>query len=117
MALQPSQFGLLERSMAFASKIQEVASQNVANVNTPGYQAREINFEDNLDALLNVTNTASARTFTVSTSQAVPGRGDENNVDIDLELANLNKAALMFQTFSELLSTRLNQMRSAIKLG
>ena len=49
---------------------------------------------------------------------ATPGltaRADGNNVDIDREIGQLNKNAMLQQTYVQLLSTYLEQMRLAIQ--
>ncbi|MEJ7590453.1 MAG: hypothetical protein WKF77_02820 [Planctomycetaceae bacterium] len=42
-------------------------------------------------------------------------RADGNNVDIDREMGQLNKNAMLQQTYVQLLSTYLEQMRLAIQ--
>ena len=42
-------------------------------------------------------------------------RGDGNNVDIDLEIARLQKNAIYFQVYAQMLTNDLAQFRSAIK--
>jgi flagellar basal-body rod protein FlgB len=41
-------------------------------------------------------------------------REDGNNVDVDLEMARLQKNALFFKTYSQMLANELSQFRSAI---
>ena len=45
---------------------------------------------------------------------SLQSRQDGNNVDIDMELAKLTKNALKYQTFTQLLASKLGMYRSAI---
>jgi flagellar basal-body rod protein FlgB len=41
-------------------------------------------------------------------------RTDGNNVDLDREMARLKQNAMMFRTFSQLLSSQMDVMRKAM---
>jgi flagellar basal-body rod protein FlgB len=41
-------------------------------------------------------------------------RADGNNVDIDNEMGDLDKNSMLFNLFSQILSSRISQHRSAI---
>ena len=112
MNILPSQFGLLRRSLDLAQVNHQVTSQNIANVNTPNYKTKVASFEDVLAA--NQSNDSSANIKIGYTND--PMRRDGNNVDIDREIGRLNKASLLFQTYTELLSTRLDEVRRAMEL-
>ena len=51
----------LRRQMTVAAAKQVVAAGNLANVNTPGYRAREVSFADALDGRLAGACTARRR--------------------------------------------------------
>ena len=57
----------LRQQMTLAAARQAVAASNLANVNTPGYKAREADFEQTLDG--------SSATACTLTNAAPPGRG------------------------------------------
>ena len=113
MQLNTGRIELLSRLLDVASVRHDVIAQNIANVNTPGFQTLEVSFEDALrDAL---TGGAGAR----PEAQVIAGKGgieraDGNNVDIDLEIARLQKNSLYFKLYTQLLATELAQFRSAI---
>jgi flagellar basal-body rod protein FlgB len=94
----------------------DVIAQNISNVNTPGYQTLEVNFEAALKESLE--SGAKAQSVTV-TPQIEPGKGgvtraDGNNVDIDMELTRLQKNTLLFKVYTQLLALEVAQFRSAI---
>jgi flagellar basal-body rod protein FlgB len=108
---------LLTRLLDVAAMRQDVIAQNVANVNTPGYTTLAVSFEDALKEAL--TPGSGGRAPAVA-AEVVPGTGgrlreDGNNVDIDLEMARLQKNAIYFQVYAQMLANDLAQFRSAIK--
>lgn len=112
----PSQFDLMKSSLNLASLTQKVVSQNMANVNTPGYRAVEAQIDGSAASITEVAGKSSEEQFEIVETDDPTIRNDNNNVDMDREVGKLNKAALLFRTYSQLLSTRLNQMRSAMQL-
>jgi flagellar basal-body rod protein FlgB len=117
MTLTTERMQLLTRLLDVAALRQDVIAQNVANVNTPGYSTLGVNFEDALkEAMTNGTGIDAPEA--APEVAAAPGgmeRADGNNVDIDLEMARLQKNALYFQVYAQMLANDLAQWRSAIK--
>lgn len=106
---------------------QEVVGRNLANVDTPGYTAQSVSFEDTLQRAesqtatvrLNITNAAhqlgdSDRTGLVRLQPRTGGsvRADGNNVDVDQELMEMAETGLRFQAISQLVSKKLLLLRS-----
>lgn len=83
VALQTALRGLSER--------QRVIADNVANINTPGFLAGRVSFEDELrQAVANGASGASADVAPTIQRQLEPTRTDGNNVNLDEEtLANV----------------------------
>jgi flagellar basal-body rod protein FlgB len=116
MAIQTESMDLLTRLINVTSLRHDVIAQNVANVNTPGYQTLEVSFEDALQEAMAAGTEASAA---APSPQVIVGAGgieraDGNNVDVDLEIARLQKNALFSKVYTQLLSGELAQFRSAI---
>jgi flagellar basal-body rod protein FlgB len=113
--IDPSaQMPLLARLMDATSLRSDVISQNIANVNTPGYKAQEVTFEDELAKALSRGSIQSADPV-VQPTQGLATRDDGNNVDIDREIGDSAKNSLLFEMYAQLLSTQISQMKSAIK--
>src|SRR4029453_11789168 len=94
----------LRRQMTIAAAQQAVAAGNLANVNTPGYKAQDIDFSETLSDKLGqaaAMKTPSARhlqgTVTPSTAtkdaEGLAARRDGNTVQLDRELLSMNQAA------------------------
>lgn len=115
MLIATQEMNLLSRLLDVASMRQNVIAQNVANVNTPGYNAQEVAFEDALAQALNQQGGGpTLPTPEVIASETGSRREDGNNVDIDVEMARLQKNALYFKIYTQLLAGDLAQYRAAI---
>jgi flagellar basal-body rod protein FlgB len=113
--IDPSaQMPLLARLMDATSLRSDVISQNIANVNTPGYRAQEVRFEDELAKALGRGSIQSPDAV-VQPMEGLTTRDDGNNVDIDREIGDSAKNSLLFELYAQLLSTQISQMKSAIK--
>ena len=106
-----SQLETLQQAIAFAEQSNRVTGQNIANINTPGYQAKEIRFDQLLDRLENRSN---GEHFDISLVEGLEVRNDGNNVDLDRELAALKKNALAYQTLTQLLGSKMGILKQSI---
>ena len=115
MSVTPSQFQLLSRLLDAAALRHRVIAQNVANVNTPGYRALEVDFEDALARQLERGGDLAAMTppRIVEATDARP-RADGNTVDIDAQMGQLNKNSLLYGLYSQVMATKMAMMRRAI---
>jgi flagellar basal-body rod protein FlgB len=116
MTVQPAQFDLLHQLVSLADMRQRVIGQNIANVNTPDYRRLDVSFEETLSQLLTNGEDGLAKAVDPAILERGGGamRADGNNVDIDRELGALNRNSLLYQTFVQVMSSRLSSMRSAI---
>ncbi len=76
-----------------------------------------MSFEDALKTALSSNSSGNIHDIKPSVAPGKGGtpRADGNNVDIDLEMARLQKNALYFQVYSQMLANDLAQFRSAIR--
>jgi flagellar basal-body rod protein FlgB len=123
---------LVERTMDLRMSRHHVVAANIANEETPGYRARELQFSDALQA----ASTSSARpAFMVTHARHLGPRGsaiaqvegalsdvpagdlplDANSVNLELEMAKLADNALKFNTAASVISFRYRQLLSAIR--
>jgi flagellar basal-body rod protein FlgB len=98
---------------------QTVLSNNLANVNTPGFKRSDVSFQGALaDALSSSngvdTSAVESTPFTTSTDSSTSMRADGNNVDVDQESANLSENQLLFDSVMAIQTKRLHTMDSAI---
>ena len=106
--------GALSRALDVASTRQSVVTENIANVDTPGYRTREVDFRAELGrALADDANEAPP-----PLTREVPGlmeRPDGNNVNIDRESMMLSEAQLQYQLGVQLVKSEFHTLLTAIK--
>ncbi|MFO0865805.1 MAG: flagellar basal body rod protein FlgB [Gemmataceae bacterium] len=105
----------LTRFMDVSTLRHQVIANNIANVNTPEFQALIVDFEKAAESALN-SQSGSFKSVTVDI-HADPNaivRRDGNTVDVDQEMARLHKNNIMFRTYAQVMATQVNMMRSAI---
>ncbi len=112
------------------SQRQQAISNNIANIDTPGYQATDVAFESELRRSIGQRagglTTTDPRHISTSTrrqgqlgSQAAQlltsQRLDANNVDIDQEMVKLAETQMRYQAAASALNTKLNTIRNVIR--
>jgi flagellar basal-body rod protein FlgB len=107
--IEDRMFPVLENLLTLTSKRQQILAGNVANLDTPGYRAKDISFAAELDGSLDM----SAQVIEVETKEKPNG----NNVDLDRELTEITKNGLQYVTLVQYLNQRIKTLRSAISEG
>jgi len=102
--------GNLENYMTMLSASQKVVASNIANVDTPGYRAKEVDFSSVLDESMS----AAPRVVNAS---GLREKSDGNNVDLDREARMLAENALRFSVASNLLRSQLQGIKAALQDG
>ena len=131
--LNTSNFDYLPRAMTAATIRQEVIANNIANVNTPNYRKSVVNFEDLLareiygeepDGKLKMFRTHDRHLPhvppdfraepTIAQDNTTIMRVDDNNVDIDIEMATLAKNQIYYNAVVTELSAHVARLKNAI---
>ncbi len=101
----------IERYMDLLSARQRVVASNIANAATPGYKAKDIDFQSEFHSQLGTSppNVVEARDLKT--------RNDGNNVDIDREARLLAENAIRFNLASQLLRSQIKAVKAAIQEG
>jgi flagellar basal-body rod protein FlgB len=102
----------LSRAMDGLASRQQAISSNLANVETPGYLARTVSFEDSLRAALDGGDPASAG-IQVDQSLAAT-RINGNNVNIDFEVLASSENVLRQRLVVQALNNKYSLLRTAI---
>lgn len=124
---------ILEKSMDASWLRNEAISNNIANVNTPKFKKNVVKFESVLAESLSDTSIEGRLTHekhlpvgTVNIDQIEPTvtkdfttkyRKDGNNVNIDVEMANMAKNTIRFYALKEMVSSNLQKIKLAVKDG
>ena len=107
---------------------QQAISRNLANVDTPGYKAKTIDFESTLKQTLErddetrlelaITHSGHQTSpthqvgFSLSNRPGGSSRADENNVDIDVEMTDMSEAGIQYQAVTQVVSKKLQLLRT-----
>ena len=122
------------RAMAASTLRHEVLSNNIANVNTPNFKRSHVRFEDLLkrelglenDPLMKVVRTHDrhfpiafhGKAHAVIEQDAHTNmRLDRNNVDIDIEMAEVAKNQLYYSALATALGGHISKIKSVISSG
>jgi len=113
---------VLESALDGAAAQHRVAANNIANVETPGYTAKRVRFEEQLRIALRAEQGGEPggpverlRPEIASTGDAAGPDG--NNVSVEAEMTELGEAALRYRTLTRMLSRRLQMVGTAIGDG
>jgi flagellar basal-body rod protein FlgB len=101
----------IEQYMNVVSARQKLVASNIANADTPGYQAKDVDFESELQSQM------SGNKPNVMEVSGLKNKNDGNNVDIDREARLLAENALRFSVASNLAHSEINTIRTAINEG
>lgn len=103
----------IERALDGVAERQRVTAHNIANVNTPGYRARRVSFEDQLAAAFDRGRPSTAP-ITVHPAGTPVGLND-NNVSLEAETIEMIRSELQYQALVEALRYKLRTLGTAIR--
>jgi|SRR6056297_3492944 len=142
-----STINLLQLGLDGAKKRQEAISNNIANVDTPGYKRKDVDFLSVLkkekaannrtenspkvsrpskleNSGLKITNRMHLNSpgskqseFSFNIENNTKYRNDNNNVDIDHEMAEMAKTNLYYRTLAQRISSKFSSINEVISKG
>ncbi len=101
----------IARYMDLLSVRQNLVASNLANIDTPGYHAKDIDFESEM------RSASTGSTPHVLEVQGLPVRNDGNNVSLERETRLLSENSLKFRVAASLELSHLKMKRMAIHDG
>jgi flagellar basal-body rod protein FlgB len=93
------------------SQQQQATANNLANGETPGYTAQDVNFESSLQQAIDASSGGTA-SVTVSADPAAAAT-DGNNVDTSTQLVDAQEETLQYQTMVEMLNAQFRLISGA----
>ena len=106
----------LESAMRGSMMRQQLLTNNLANVDTPGYQRQDVNFQAQLDSALNAGQSPDQVTFQPFTQQQV-SQVDGNGVNPEQEQANVAENGMLYQELTQIAAAREGILKSAMGVG
>jgi flagellar basal-body rod protein FlgB len=130
-------FNIMHKGLTAAIVRHKVIANNIANVNTPGFKRSFVCFESELKRALEKDKTMKALrthpkhmrfkyeaverfeevTPKVVTEYDTIFRNDENNVDLDIEMANLAKNTILYDAMITRMKRNIFYLRQLINIG
>ncbi|HEY7790176.1 MAG TPA: flagellar basal body rod protein FlgB [Vicinamibacterales bacterium] len=117
----------LGRRLTTSVARESVAAGNLANIDTPGYKARQVDFQSLLDGQLgglSLDSTDPAHlsgetdpTTGTEVASGLPARRDGNTVQLDHELLSMTQASIDFSAAQTVLAEKFRLVRYAINEG
>jgi flagellar basal-body rod protein FlgB len=109
-----SMLQMLQGYLNVASDRQQLIASNMANVDTPGYRARDINFAQTMQQAMNREGATQLVPASMEV-EGLPERPDGNDVNIDRESLLLSETQLQYQMGVQLVKSEFHTLLSAIK--
>lgn len=117
-------YSLIKQGLNAASLRSKTIANNISNVNTQGYKAFKVVFEEtyNSNSSLKLNTTKDKHISTVKEEGTISTERDEstsmnkngNNVNLDLEKVNQAANTLMYQALSTRASGKISSMKTVI---
>lgn len=120
-------FGIHQHSIIARGRRAEVLANNIANADTPGYKAKDINFQEVMQRAksgqssqittthekhFKIHNGRQSDTYFVTPDQ--PDTGDGNTVNVQLERNKFLENSMEYQASLRFLSGRISGLKKAI---
>lgn len=108
---------------------QSVLSENIANINTPGYKRKDVVFDNMLEDYLSGSRASLVTTNprhmggagigepSVAVEDRTNLRIDGNNVNIDTEMAEIAQNSIKYNAMTTDVNNQIRRLKAAIRVG
>ena len=107
--------GLLERALNIRGYYHKVLASNIANVETPGYKEKDMDFSTELERSIG-GSTGGIEVREKSDPGGIDGI-DGNSVNMEDQIVKLTENTMMFNAFVQLINKKFSMMRYVINEG
>lgn len=119
MAIDNATFGIQEQALQVQRRRLELIASNIANADTPGFQARDIDFRKVLESAQHSAASPGAMTHTLNDATpqyrtALQPAVDGNTVDVQVEQGQFADATLRYQASLSFLDARIKSLMTAL---
>jgi flagellar basal-body rod protein FlgB len=106
---------LLEKALNIRGYYHKVIASNIANVETPGYKEKDIDFQTELERSVS-GSTGNIEVHEKSNPSGSDGI-DGNSVTMEDQIVKMTENSMMFNAFVQLINKRFSMLRYAINEG
>ncbi len=107
---------ILEKALGLRLTRHSLITSNLANMDTPGYQALDFSFEEELRRAIEVTPVRLSA-LQGREAEANPTVYEEGSVDLDRETTRLAENTLMHDALTRLMGKKIEMIKYAINDG
>jgi flagellar basal-body rod protein FlgB len=107
----------LQRSLSLTTQRHAMLTNNLANVNTPGYKRRDLDFNLILDEKTGRAKFEDMMRQGRNQGDSLSLRQDGNNVDLEREVMNLAETELRFQALTDMTASYFAGLKNVIREG
>ncbi|BAV64669.1 flagellar basal body rod protein FlgB [Sphingobium cloacae] len=117
MSLEDGLFGIHGKALALRSQRLSLLASNIANASTPGYKARDIDFDAALKEATGAAGGSVSKAVDDAMGYRVPLQPslDGNTVELSTEQTLFAENAVKYRTTLSFLEGRLNTITRALK--
>jgi flagellar basal-body rod protein FlgB len=108
--------GLLEKALNVRAFYHKVLAGNIANIETPGYKEKDIDFRAELDKSLDSTTSGTSNVHVIEKAD-MSASMDGNSVVMEDQIMKLTENTMMFNSFVQLINKKFSMMRYVINGG
>lgn len=108
---------IVSHYLDYLAQQQRVTAANLANVDTPGYRTKAVDFSSALRSAMDDPQGKAQTSARVVGVDGLEVKTDGNDVSLDRELSNLSETAVRFSHGLLLMRSGISSIRSAIHEG
>ncbi len=116
-----NQISDLQSALGRTAKRHGALSDNIANINTPGYKRKDVDFNIVLSEAMNTPGKARMRDLQEQAAQRASDstslRADGNNVDMERETFALAETQLRYEALTDMTAGYFSNLKSVIREG
>ena len=114
-----SSIEMLQSYLKVLTDRQRMIASNMANIDTPGYHTKDLNFQVAMRRVMDESRPGSGAALESASLETagLPERPDGNNVSVDRESLLMAQTQLQFQLGVQLVKSQMHMVLSAIKDG
>jgi len=113
--------GLIGKALNIRASYHKVISGNIANVATPGYKEKEMDFKKEIDRVINSDASASVISNGVTVTESPENDGlsslDGNTVSVENQIVKLTENQVMYHSLVQVAAKRFSMMKFLISEG
>jgi flagellar basal-body rod protein FlgB len=112
---------LIEKALNIRTSYHKVISSNIANVETPGYKAKDVDFKKEIDKAIHSGASGDAISNNIEVTENPDNEGlssiDGNTVSVENQIVKLTENQVMFHSLIQVAAKRFSMMKFLISEG